>query len=389
MSVEKLYASSLLGGGISPYVNIGVKSTKCSNGTVKRVMNACLQGFMDILSLRSQQLVLDVLVRHNHCHKAQTLCIPHFSTDIRDSRQIRWSRRSVVKKRIETRTHSLHKASPLEKIHYDLSMRIWYTLQRCLINERNHGSLLPYTVDGNHGSRNHANFIHLSFDRTNAQRTVRCTLVEPNGPEAAHKYGDGLNRLQQAWKRLRSEGVYIKNTRIHVDPTVYVLGEQTQHTVKDVQRNLHALVGPRTTKTFTRRSKHGHVYKTTMVNYGGFGKGICAAVTHWVIDTWLKRGMSESLDSVYAQMCEHAVTHPQESLNSLIGFMNNVRNRIRERFDQHIQRTVSVDIRRFTKRVSRRYASQLNGGHIQIECDVKLKHHGHELFASTYHLSIA
>lgn len=389
MSVEKLYASSLLGGGISPSVNIGVKSTKCSKHTVERVMKACSQGIMDILSIRSQQLVLDVLVRHNPCHKAQTLCIPHFSTDMTDARQIRWSRRSVVQKRIKTRTHSLRKASPFEKVRYDLSMRIWYTLQRCLTDTRNHGSLLPYTVDGHHGSRNHANFIYLSFDRTHAHRTVRCTLVEPNGPEAAHKYGDGLKRLQTAWKRLRHEGVYMKNERIEVDPTVYVLGEQTQHTVKDVQRNLHALIGPRTTKTFTRRSRHGHVYKTTMINYGGFGKGICAAVTHWVIDTWLNRGMSESLESVYAQMCEHAVTHPQESLNSLIGFMKHMRKRIHEHFEEHIQQTVPSDITRFTKRLSRTNASELNGGHMQVECHVKLKHHGDVLFASTYRSSIA
>ena len=282
-------------------------------------------------------------------------------------------------------------------------MRLWYTLQRCLREKSLPlGALLPYSVAARTGrrlvslrasrDRNHANFIYLCFQHNDTTSlvapNVQCVLIEPNGPKEAYAYKDGLSRLRHAWAQLVNEGVFVKGRRVRLDPKVSVLGERDAHTVKDVERNLHALVGVRQVLTSRYRSQRGRVHTTTTTHYRGHGGGICGAVTHWIVDTWLEKRGSRSLEDVYNDLCEQASSDPTETLSKLTTFMRNFRTRIRALYSKMVDKALQKDMRALETSINARYQQALGAGRVTLHCTFTFGHGHNQLYHQTHTLRV-
>lgn len=408
-SVEELYASSLLGGGGSHCLEIRWSRVGCPSHVANRVCKEVRAQCHAIATLRGQQTVLDVLVRQPTADGASTaslLCTPHFTHDIQEATATtRWSRRSIRKarKRMHTRGVSVPKVTPRSKLRFDLTMRLWYTLQRCL-RERTSplGALLPYSVAARTGrrrvslrasrARNHANFIYLCFQHNDTSSPVtphvQCVLIEPNGPKEAYAYKDGLSRLRRAWTQLVNEGVFVKGRPLHLDPKVSVLGERNAHTVKDVERNLHALVGVRQVLTSRYRSQRGRVHTTTTTHYRGHGGGICGAVTHWIVDTWLKKRGSRSLEDIYKDLCEQASSDPTETLSKLTTFMRNFGTRIRAQYSKMVDKALQKDMRDLETSMNAKYQQALGTGRVTLHNTFSFGHGNNRLYHQTHTIQV-
>ena len=401
-SVEALYASTLLS-GVAYAVRTRAQGIGCAQTTLKRLLNDFQLRCTAIASQRSQQVVLDVLVRRPSLsgagNGARSLCTPHFPHDLaRTAAATRWSRRSVRKARVKMhgRSTSVRKASPHSKARLDLAMRLWYTLQRCL---RKHatscGALLPYSVATHKGlrvsrhttsaaERNHANFIYLHFDHTDSATTrVRCVLIEPNGPAAARAYKDGLTRLHHAWAQLVDEGVVVKGRQLRLQSNVDILGDKGAQTVNDVERNLHALVSPRSVLTRRYRSRRGRLHTTTTTRYEGHGAGICGAVTHWIVHRWLRAGSSRTLEDVYTELCGWAAAHPQAALDDLKAFMQQVRTQTRVMYAGNVEAALRRDMTTLQTALQATYGPTFESGHVVLSC----KYTFHQGTEALYHAS--
>ena len=412
-SVEELYTSTLLGGGVSYELQVRVHSRGCTREAMTRVLHDFKAQCTAIATLRSQQAVLDVIVRRPSAEcaaKASQLCTPHFPHDLASTATAtRWSRRSVrrARARMRIRNASVRKGTPHVKTRLDLPMRLWYTLQRCLRRRSaSRGALLPYSVAASTGPlalrastarHNHANFIYLHFEHLDTGKRlvttrVHCILVEPNGPAAAHAYKDGLSRLRRAWAQLVDEGVVVKGMRLQLEPRVRILGERDAHTVKEVERNLHTLIGPRRVSTRRYQSLRGRVHTTTTTHYCGHGAGICGAVTHWIVHKWLSADASRAsrasrtLEDVYAELCAWAATFPKAALDELTAFMHDIRTHTRAQYSDIVATALRRDMMALQTTLRTRYSHTLAGGHVVLTCTYtfglgteRLYHASHEI----------
>ena len=405
-SIEALYTSTLLS-GVAYEVCVRAQGVGCTHTTMNQLLKDFQLRCSAIASQRSQQAVLDVLVRRTSSPGVRTahpLCTPHFPHDLAHTKIVtRWSRRSVRKARVRThaRNASVRKATPRAKARLDLAMRLWYTLQRCLRRRTTScGALLPYSVATRKDlrvsrkvtsatGRNHANFIYLHFDHKNSATTrVRCVLIEPNGPAAARAYKDGFTRLRHAWAQLVNEGVVVKGHRLQLQSNVDILGDKGAHTVNEVERNLHALVSPRRVSTRRHRSRHGRIHKTTTTHYEGHGAGICGAVTHWIVHRWLRADTSRTLEDVYAELCAWAAASPQEALDDLKAFMQDVRTQTRAVYTDNVDAALRRDMTALQTALRTTYGPMLESGHCVLSCVYTFRQGTETLYQATHEIVV-
>lgn len=405
-SVEALYASTLLR-GVAYEVHTRAQGVGCTQTTMNRLLTDFQLRCSAIASQRSQQVVLDVLVRRPSLPgtgNVRSLCTPHFPHDIaRTTIATRWSRRSVRNARVKMqgRSASVHKVTPHSKARLDLAMRLWYTLQRCLRRRATScGALLPYSVATHKGlrvsrkvtsaaERNHANFIYLHFDHSDSATTsVRCVLIEPNGPAAARTYKDGLTRLRHAWAQLVDEGVVVKRRRLRLQSRVDILGDTGTQTVKKVERNLHALVSPRSVLTRRYRSRRGRLHTTTTTRYEGHGAGICGAVTHWIVHRWMCAGSSRTLEDVYAELCGWAAAHPQAAIDDLKAFMQKVRTQTRVMYSGNVDAALRRDMTTLQTALQATYGSTFEGGHVVLSCKYTFRQGTETLYHASHEIVV-
>ena len=405
-SVAALYASTLLS-GVAYAVRTRAQGIGCAQTTLKRLLNDFQLRCTAIASQRSQQVVLDVLVRRPSLPGAgnvRSLCTPHFPHDLtRTVTAKRWSRRSVRNARVKMqgRSTSVRKA-PHSKARLDLAMRLWYTLQRCL---RKHatscGALLPYSVatrkslrvsrnSTSAAGRNHANFIYLHFDHEDSANTrVRCVLIEPNGPAAARAYKDGLTRLRHAWAKLVDEGVVLKGKRrLILQSKVDILGDKGAQTMNEVERNLHALVSPRSVLTRRYRSRRGRLHTTTTTRYEGHGAGICGAVTHWIVHRWLRADTSRTLEDVYAELCGWAAAYPQAALDDLKAFMQDVRKQTRVMYADNVDAALRRDMTTLQTALQATYGPTFESGHVVLSCKYTFRQGTETLYHASHEIVV-
>jgi hypothetical protein len=318
-----VYANCLLGGHTIK-TSYESKSTDVPAAIFHAVQQDVNSTVKAVSSLRPLQPVLDILVRN----ASPRLCVPHLPTKIA-SVATRWS--ATRRRRDRLRQKSNRRWSVRRKTQSDLASLLWYALRKCNKRGRYIGALLPYSVSI-HQPNDHANMILLDFHNT----PIRCVLVEPNGPTGTRKHPDGLKRLTAAWGRVVTE-------ESGLDPTVHVLGE-TGPNADEVARNLHTIVG-------RRRSTYREGY------------GICAAITHWIVHTWVTQGTT-SLEDHYAKMCDNALADTAAAKRRVLAFIVDVTARLQRTYETTLHEVIARDLRRLERRLCKEWST----GRFEAKC---------------------
>jgi hypothetical protein len=186
--------------------------------------------------------------------------------------------------------------------------------------------------------------IYLQFNRTTSACQVKCILIEPNGPDATRTYPDGLRRLRAAWARVVSEAN--RDTRLDLVPQVHVLGATAKLNANQVASNLHSLVG--------RRESHNQQhFGYTMKRRRYSGYGICAAITHWIVHSWIQGGCVGSLETHYQSMCRAALADPRAMKHRVLAFIQLISKKIHVVYSSKLRAYMKNDCQQLRKRFAK------------------------------------
>lgn len=330
------YAASLLGG-----MRTDIRTRFTSPGLDAATSRAC-QAETDaavkaIITVRPSQPLLDCLVRGT-----TRLFVPHFTDG--DAERNRDHHRN--RDRTEARGTRVQRATHRQSGHADprarrwsvrskaastLDDRLWYVLYRA-DHHAYEGALLNYTVSTKRPN-DHANLIYVAY------RPLRCVLIEPNGPVSTTTYPDGVRRLRAAW---------VKVAPVTADKVVHVLGEdRSAHpNALEVSRNLHSLVGRRTSTTTTTQGR-----RVRRIQRAGYG--VCGAVTMWIVRTWVRSSRSDTLEEHYARMCRDAQADPARAKHGLERFLTSVGDWVKNHYETALKAAIHTDLKRLQNRLRR------------------------------------
>ena len=359
-AIKTAYARSLLGGGLQYNIQVHSRS-HVSRHIVAKIQAEYLKAFSQLCALRVRQPVIDVVVRNQLTSHFRKLCVPHLPLTIPQQAQ-RWSSVSATKRRRRLQRSSKNRTwVALRKMQLDLPSILWYMLYRCAYGSHSYvGALVPYTVTTVRES-DHANMIYLQFTRTTTTCKVKCILIEPNGPDSTRTYPDGLRRLRAAWARVVTEAS--RDIRFNLVPQVHVLGATAKLNANQVASNLHSLVG--------RRESHIHQhlgYTMKRRKYSGYG--ICAAITHWIVYTWIQGGCVTSLDTHYQSMCGTALANPYAMKHQVLAFIQLITKKIYAVYSSKLRAYMKKDCHQLRKRFAKMH-SEFDRIHMTAEVVIK------------------